>query len=571
MGFIIALVSDKITVRMLAILTKCQLLHDLIHGSDSALLGCIVIFLSVGIGPFSQQAVKSVSCDRPLAGVEASIRVSRWMHFLNLARISGPDWDLDLNTKIAISDGIGNPDTTRSNISPSCSTGNCVFPSYNGVTHSSLGLCKKCADTTLWLGVEDSVEFNYGPYGPKTNSTYQYIQLPGGHGIGRWDKGQQPPLPRTIVSISDHNTRYFDAYPLNGSLLEAFDDSFDNIFKASILNVSILSFTNNSCESLPQQDGWALQKCPGINDSNSSFEIMDFLNAVSTTCSFYPCVRDYHGSVRDTIFTETVVNETPIMQLEGQDISELHDYIHLHTPCRIDNQIYTIDNISSIPRDGHNFTSIYSNGTNMTFPTECTYGTSAIYALSLSAFINSSMVGDCITPSRINFNGDPDDYNSLICSPWQIKALNMKGNASFESIDHNIEAIALAVTSEIRKQGTGQRESMAPTPLYATGSVIRTTVCTKFDWVWLSFPLALIVVTVLFLGIACARMLLDKQMTPAWKSSLLPLLLVGNRLKGAAVAKDLDTIKKETDPLVVHLEDDGRGWEFAVEANKYKR
>jgi hypothetical protein len=297
-----------------------------------------------------------------------------------------------------------------------------------------------------------------------------------------------------------------------GSLLEAFDGSFDDIFRASIFNVSIVSFTNNGCEPLPQQDSWALQKCPRINNSNSPFKIMDFLNAVSTTCSFYPCVQDYHRSVRDTIFTETVVNETPIMPPPGQKNPSLPNYIHLHTPCRIDNQMYTIENISSIPRDGHNFTSFYSNGTNTTFPTECTYSTSSVYAKSLSRFINSSMVGYCTTPSRINFNGDPDDYNSLDCSPWQIKALNKKGYASFESIDHNVQAIALTVTSEMRKQGKGQRGGIN---LYATGTVIHTTVCTKFDWVWLSIPLALIVVTGLLLSIACARMLFNKQMIPA--------------------------------------------------------
>jgi hypothetical protein len=273
-----------------------------------------------------------------------------------------------MDTKIAISDGIGNPNTTRSDITPSCSTGNCVFPSYNGVTHSSLGLCKKCANTTPWLAVEDSVQLEHDMYGAEINSTYQYIQLPGVRGIGRWDKRLNSLLPTTIVSISDHDTSYGVTQPLNGSLLEAFDDSFDDVFKASILNVSILSFTNNGCESLPQQGGWAAMKCSEIRAFNSSFEMINFWNTISTTCSFYPCVRDYHGSVRDTIFTETVVNETPIMRPPRQENPDLPHSIHLHTPCRIDNQIYTMDNISSIPRDGHNFTSIYSNGTNMTFP-----------------------------------------------------------------------------------------------------------------------------------------------------------------------------------------------------------
>jgi hypothetical protein len=50
----------------------------------------------------------------------------------------------------------------------------------------------------------------------------------------------------------------------------------------------------------------------------------------------------------------------------------------------------------------------------------------------------------------------------------------------------------------------------------------------------------------------------------------LPLLLVGNQLKAVAGAEDLDTIKKETDPLVINLTNYGMGWEFAVEVHKHK-
>jgi hypothetical protein len=548
-----------------------QTLHDLTHSSDAALVGCIVILLSVGIGPFSQQAVKSVSCERSLDGAEASIRVSRWMHILNLTRIYADNWDLDLDTKVAILDGLVNPNTTRSNITPSCSTGNCVFDSHNGVTHSSVGLCKKCVDTSDWLGeVELEAEFN----GTTLGYNDQWISLPDDNGIGGSPTGSgASSLPRTIISVSGHSD-IRGGVLLNESLLEAFDGSFDGIFAASILNVSIIAFTNNGCEpSAQEMDRPGFQRCPG-GDASWTVPIMDFLNAVATTCSFYPCVRDYHGSVSDTIFTETIVNETPINQPPGQINNSYPNFLHLHTPCVIDNQTYTMDNISFVPKEGHNFTSDYVNGVNMTFPVECAYGTHGVYAMSLGDFMVDAMMGNCSVPTNINFQGRPNDYNTLVCSPWQIKTLVNKGFGSFESIDRNMQSVATAVTSEMRKQGSDYNDldpRISLPPTFVRGTVLRTTICTKFDWIWLSFPLALIVLTVLLLCIMCGKTLFDKRRVPAWKSSILPLLLAGHQLRTVAAAEDMDKIKSNTDPLVVSLTHNGRGWEFAIENSEDKR
>jgi hypothetical protein len=544
-------------------------LYDLTYSSDAALIGCIVVLLSVGIGPFSQQSVKSVSCERPLEGAEASIRVSQWMDRWNLTRIYSNNWDLDLNAKVAILEGIANPKTTRSNITPSCSTGNCVFPSHNGITHSSVGLCKKCVDTSDWLG-EAELEAQYN--GTMLGYNKQWIQLPGGQAIGGGvgGEGYKRP-PSTVISVSGGSsiqpgTRLS---ALNESLLEAFDSSFNDIFAASILNVSIVAFTNNGCELLPQEQE-EYQRCPG-RDANWTFPLMDSLNAVVTTCSFYPCVRDYYGSVRDTIFTETIVKETPIEQPPGQDGNSYPNSLRVHTPCVIDDQVYTIDNISSVPREGHNFTSAYVNNVNMTVPTECVYGIYGTYTMSLGAFLVDAMMGNCTVPTTIRFLGRPNDYNTLVCSPWQIKTLINKGFGSFESIDRNMDSVAKAATSEMRKQGSVYYLGLGASPVYAKGMVIRATTCTKFDWIWLSFPLALIALTLLLLCIMCSKTLFDKRRVPAWKSSILPLLLAGHQLRAAAAAEDMDKIKADTDPLIVSLTHDGRGWEFTIEDSEDRK
>ncbi|KAF2124602.1 hypothetical protein P153DRAFT_350814, partial [Dothidotthia symphoricarpi CBS 119687] len=353
---------------------------------STALLGCIVIVFSVGIGPFTQQAAEAVPCDRPLESAEATISISRYMHPYNLARFDATHWDMDIVTKLALLDGLANPNTTRSEIRPGCSTGNCLFPEYNGVTHSSVAMCKKCVDITS--RVAEAVRIDTTSYGYENGSSaateVQDIILPGGHGIGGGSKGS---LPRNIMDVSGHATIWKrSVVPFNDSLLDAFDDSFASIFRASVLNVSVLTFTNNNCEQ---------GRCSN-HSFNISYPFLDYLNVVATACSFYPCVQDYHGSVRNTVFTETVVRDTPKEQPQGQELNMYPNFLHFHTPCFIDGQAYTMDNISSVPRDKHNFTSSLVGEVNITFPAECAYMVDSVYAMSLVNFMNKTLFRDCM-------------------------------------------------------------------------------------------------------------------------------------------------------------------------------
>ncbi|KAF2849956.1 hypothetical protein T440DRAFT_508432 [Plenodomus tracheiphilus IPT5] len=527
-----------------------------------------IIIFSVGIGPFAQQAAEAVPCDRSLESAEAIIPISRWIHTFNLARFDAAHWDMDIDTKIALLDGLANPNTTRSEITPGCSTGNCLFPSYNGVTHSSVGICKKCVDITPW--VTEAVRVDNSSYRSENGSMaaleVQDLILPGGHGIGRGPIGS---VPRKIMDVSGHATIWKRlVVPLNDSLLDAFDDSFDSIFRASVLNVSVITFTNNNGEK---------DRCSNHN-FNTSYPFLDHLNVVATACAFYPCVHDYHGSVRDTVFTETVVRDTPIVQLPGQEQNVYPHFMHFHTPCLIDGQAYTMENISLVPKEGRNFTSSFVDQVNMTFPTECAYKVDGVYAMSFVDFMNETLFGDCITPSNVNFEGDPEEYNTLRCEPWYLKGLVNGGNASFQSIDHNMESVATAITSEMRKQGTGLNMiSLAKNgppvtiPIYAKGTVMQTTVCMKFNWMWLSFPLALIALTILLLCISCGKMYFDTRKIPAWKSCVLPLLLTGNQIGAATGAEDMAKIEADTKNLVVSLAHFERGWEFVVESYKDQR
>jgi hypothetical protein len=69
----------------------------------------------------------------------------------------------------------------------------------------------------------------------------------------------------------------------------------------------------------------------------------------------------------------------------------------------------------------------------------------------------------------------------------------------------------------------------------------------------LSFPLVLTLLAILLLPHFFVKTMFDVQGIPAWKSSLLPLLLVGNQIGASIRAEEVDAIKKNTNNVIVHL------------------
>ncbi|KAJ4407326.1 hypothetical protein N0V91_003910 [Didymella pomorum] len=209
--------------------------------------------------------------------------------------------------------------------------------------------------------------------------------------------------------------------------------------------------------------------------------------------------------------------------------------------CIIDDQPITLDNMSSLISPDRILNSTFVDGKNVSVPHECFYEFPGTYIRGIQDFLSRTLKGGCEMPSTQSLYND--------------------GNATFDTIDANVEAITVAMTNELRRTGT----AWDGTPLFVQGDSSRATVCMRFDWKWLSFPLALLVLTTMMLVILGVKTLFDKQQTPIWKSSALPLLFTGNGIgmKGAQ-----DRVEREVDGTVVSLRkrEDG-GWEFVSQGD----
>jgi hypothetical protein len=546
------------------------------------IVGCLVIIFSVGIGPFTQQAVKSVPCNVALATRNSSVQVAQTNSYVIYPRIAAGMFDLELETKAAILQGLANPDGEESAFTVDCNTGNCSFPSHNGVTHSSIGFCKKCVDVTSWLyevripeepttgdAQQQSKEvFNLVlPFFNETSQGKPTMLSVGGQSApasGNFTDLGWTSLPSYFLNI----TAYENYFPrelewlVNGSKL---DDSFISAMKASVLNTRMLTLTSDQCtfSQTPTNDseGSFSQSITCKHPSIKASSYWDTFNAVATTCTFYPCVKDYHAVVNDTVFTETLIRDTPIPIAPGLDSGiAFPDHQMYNEHCVVDGQPVTLDNASSISADGRNLNTTLIGGTNVSVPHQCFFEVKGNHLRALSKFLAEALDGGCTMPSTSYFRvGSPKDWTTATCDGWWLKSMYNKGNATFKSIDANMEAVAVAITNKMRRQGSG----WDGTPAYALGTMSRATVCTHFDWVWLSFPIALLVLTASMLLITIIKTLCDAQQVPIWKSSALPLLFTGNGSGVVGASKNIEGIEQQTGQAIVRLESRDGSWAFS--------
>ncbi|KAF1933598.1 uncharacterized protein M421DRAFT_984 [Didymella exigua CBS 183.55] len=73
---------------------------------------------------------------------------------------------------------------------------------------------------------------------------------------------------------------------------------------------------------------------------------------------------------------------------------------------------------------------------------------------------------------------EPHTWRTADCKDaWWLRSLYNDGNATFNSIDANMEAVAVAMTNELRRTGSAWDRN----PLYVQGGVSQATVCMRFD------------------------------------------------------------------------------------------
>lgn len=105
----------------------------------------------------------------------------------------------------------------------------------------------------------------------------------------------------------------------------------------------------------------------------------------------------------------------------------------------------------------------------------------------------------CLTSAR----GEAEHCTDL----WWLENFSHGGYASFDNISNVVQDLALAMTDSARDPLQGKVE-------YARGTAWGTVVCTEFDWPWLCFPAALVLLTAISLASVTSATTRKKHQSP---------------------------------------------------------
>ncbi|KAK7974379.1 hypothetical protein PG989_016227 [Apiospora arundinis] len=260
---------------------------------------------------------------------------------------------------------------------------------------------------------------------------------------------------------------------------------------------------------------------PGVSTLPGLFSV------VAAECLFYPAIQHYTGSVVNGALTEERIGD-PIF-LNNLDVP---------------GGLVTIDNATAPERCLYGFRSeldkVYFGGyeDNFDFP---------------RLIFGSAPTEFCATLYN---------FTALSCESWWLNNIFNGGHATVESIDTLIGSGIKSYTNQLRAYGTDWDNN----PLKASGTVMETTVCTQFNWVWLVYPLAMLIGTlILFMAICISSSGLfgGGVQETVWKSSVLPLLFYGLEAQYERDDPNLataDELRKTARGIKVDFSSRGGGW-----------
>lgn len=480
------------------VIGSLQLLPAIALRQPLTLEAILILFLSLGIGSFTQQSIQTYQCLQPVHLVPPpSITIAKTLDWSDFAQLTqGGRYGLKAKMSLAMKDAI----IQARNISTlySCPTGYCnftTFPEYTSqgltkrMSHASLGICSACTNI-------DKLVLQHDRDGKKT-TTYSLPTDESKNG-SRIVLGSQDGVRDTHMSV--HTTRNLDW--TNKTVSRA----FLNRARWSISNITFLA----------ARDHYSI-------------------DVAAAACILYPCIRYYTAAVKTFRLSEDMVWEVPLRTQSPEKIwsakakSFGYDWKGVMRPCLVNGKRR---NLSDIPSSTDHSTRVYFHKDdwaeqsidkppsfdNITAPAECVMEFPRNLGLAFETEIEATFNFNCTpaddTSGELSCRTDSAMENSY---PSPLSSF-LKENRTSEAIDNALELIATRITQEIRQVRKDSKH------LRVTGNASENRFCVQIAWKWLIFPGALLGLCAILLFAVIFRFGLSKKRR-IWKSSVLPLLL----------------------------------------------
>lgn len=482
-----------------------RLMPTAIRRSPTALAAALVLVVSFATGPFIQQAIGTINREYVLSDGDASLSVSRSLDangtfYRTLSDVVYGQWDFKYTTRAALLTAMANPNSNDTAINPTCTSGNCTFPSWetgnrsspDEVTHATVGLCNQCFDVT-------SLIINTTNTSSNSTGAMSY-KLPTGVNITLFDR-------TTWLSIHTYDNLTWAQSVIS--------DEQSAILRWAMANVTILTVGKQNKTDLE----------PSI--------------PVAVTCSIYSCLRSYSASVTNGHLSEKLLHTTPMYpDLGNYTSSDLTGYRSpynqggftgadgeiplsaVQDPCMLNGTVYTGSELANAPNATDVRILSPSNAPDYPStkaPQGCMYRMTGFYDMMLLGFLGDHMLsGDC--------SWDPRQGDSIRCDEkyWLAQFWGL-GQATAQTINSTFDSFTEAVTRQFRL-GLGRESG---TESAVSGESLRTGTFTLIQWKWFAFPILLLLIETVVLCWMIARSIWRRGDEMVWKSNTLPLLYYG--------------------------------------------
>ena len=539
-----------------SLFSAMALMPTVVRASFPVFLAAVLSVLSVAIGSFTQQSIRTVACPLEMAQ-DARLPFAHFVPRKPASCHTCSVLGLNTDAELVVFSALTFPEEADINrIQPVCPTGNCTFTrgdpiddgDHGSTAYSSVGLCHRCIDTTPLITHEEpeGVQRRWG-----LNQSIAKYTLPTGQTIDDIYNLEYGP---TVLTIENHEN-----FTWAGDLASP---EFRRISRWAFANFTVLSRSRAGCDD-------ERNYCPSPGAAENEV-VNGSTNAVAATCILYPCVRTYTASVSNNQLSEELIGselmlpdatdpENPRTRLEryNSNSNTVFDYAAVHTPCRVDSTVYSSHNISLAP-DATPLTlcETADDGsctfTNVSAPEPCIYRQTAEFGAGMSLWSYDLFEKRrCIVEGTFLCNNESSSQSKWLLrlyNPFDLEEFTDadEGNATFESIDGFFKSFANSISNHYRSTyGTAvfnQSYNVLDRLVYpldeAVGTAWETGVCTSSQLKWLVPLVVITVATLVLLVWVVFRSWDSRHVLPAWKESLLPLLFHGDLFQPSTSSAD---------------------------------
>lgn len=455
-----------------------------------ASFGALLALVTIAVDPFSQASVTHQPCWRP---VDRDATIPRGNNYAAFGAHSGAGADgqtLDPPMSLAAYMGVLNPPPNSSaSVQVSCRTNNCTYPSDQGATFSSLGVCALAWDISNQV-TDLGSEFEKG---------YNYT-LPWGINIG---KGSLLGATSTMTPGT--------------SFLPEGEGPWN---RTSFIDVQLLgaNYKNASC-TYPDCDDWRF-------------------GPVAYMFSLLPCVQTFAANFTDGRYNETIIDEQ-VLHWVGHSVGyqlALNKTIHdgRWQECK-----------GADKKTDTNTVKVYApSAQGMNSPAdelpvdawhrpECVYGVGPGASQAISNFIGPD---EFFYSKQALYRGEPGVFKGKI---WMQNLWN-NGNMSLAQVTTFAEGLARAVGARMRANPSDAADGGLRA---ARGVTLGKETCIVVEWKYLSFLATLLALDLVFFVVVVAINYRNRWGAD-WKSST---LAVAFQNVGSATGSEGEVPRPELD------------------------